>query len=290
MLDGILGDYTTRIAGMQRAEIAIDVDDDSMSAQAALFPPPTGDVRAWVDSIEGGPTAPLAASSRGALATLFWRAGSDERERAAKSAGDALIRSLGTRLPAIDEAKLGDYLTQIARARAGWAMISLTAGSTPGVLARLATNDAPKITTAIEGMLDLTKKPAWEKWEKDSGITKIERGPAQAMFTTTQGPFQTGWVVRGGEVDIAAAIDAPGLLASVSSEPPLSSDAKVSAWLRELRANVLWAVVGRPLLTATSPRSDPMVVALSRDRDHVVLHARATGVLVRQLVVSSKGL
>jgi hypothetical protein len=76
----------------------------------------------------------------------------------------------------------------------------------------------------------------------------------------------------------------------VSSDATLSSDAKVSGWLRDLRANVVWAFVARPLLAAASPRSDPMLVGLSRDRDHVVLHARATGVLVRQLVVSSKGL
>src|SRR5205823_6362591 len=163
-----------------------------------LFPPPAGDVHAWVGSLEGGSTAPFATSADGTMATLFWRSGPDERERAAKSFSDVLQSSLGTRVPAADQTKLAEHFEHVAKARAGWALVSITAGASPGVLARLATNDAALLTTSIEGAIDVVRKPAWEPWEKDFGLTKIDRGAGHATFTTAQGPLQATWATHGG--------------------------------------------------------------------------------------------
>ncbi len=289
-IDAFALEYEEHVTSMARAEIAIDVDGDAMSAHVALFPPPSGDAKAWVDSLEGGATAPLAASADGTLASLFWRSGPDERDRAAKAFSEMLRDSIGERVPSADVAKLSDELAHVAKARAGWAILSVTAGAPPGVLARLAANDPALLTSSIDGAADLVRKPVWEKWEKDFGLAKIDHTPGRATFALDQGAIQAAWSAKGGEVDIAVGIDANAVMASATPTATLAQDPKVPAFLRDLHANVMWAFVARPLLFATSPRSDAAMIGFARERDHAVLHARATGVLVRNLFVSSKGL
>jgi len=288
-LDALAREYEDHVTSMARAEIAIDVDDEGMSAHASIFPPPSGEAKAWMDSLEGGSTAPFAVSTEGTLGTLFWRSGPDDRERAAKTVSETLRDSLGDRVPAADVAKLSDELGRIAKARAGWAIASVTSGASPGLFARFATNDAPAITSAIEGIVDLARKPAWQKWEKDFGLTKVDRAANHATFAMEQGSFQATWETKGGEVDFAAGIDA-GAVMIAASPHTAALDPKITAFQHYLRANVMWALVARPLLLASSPRSDAAMLGFARERDHAVLHARATGVLVRNLFVSAKGL
>jgi len=161
--------------------------------------------------------------------------------------------------------------------------------ASPGLFARFATNDAPAITSAIEGIVDLARKPAWQKWEKDFGLTKVDRAANHATFAMEQGSFQATWETKGGEVDFAAGIDA-GAVMIAASPHTAALDPKITAFQHDLRANVMWALVARPLLLASSPRSDAAMLGFARERDHAVLHARATGVLVRNLFVSAKGL
>jgi hypothetical protein len=287
-LDAFATEYEDRIVGMQRAELALDVDDDGMHARVTFTPPQTGDARGWVDELEGGPTAALSASSADTLATLFWRSQPQDRERAATSATETITSALGTRLPATDEAKIGENLGRIAKARAGWAMLSVTSGASPGAILRLATNDPATVTSAVEGTIDLARKPAWAKWEADAlGLKKIDRAPGRATFVMEQGAFQASWATRGNEFDLAAGLDASSVLAAANPSAQLGSDPKVAGWLRGLHGDVVWALVAHPLLVATSPRSDAALVALVHGQRAVALDARATGVLVRQLVVSS---
>jgi len=105
-----------------------------------------------------------------------------------------------------------------------------------------------------------------------------------------EGAFHAEWQTRGGEVDVAAGIDAGAVMANAFPSTTVPQDPKIAAFLRDLRANAMWAIVARPLLLASSPRSDAAMLGFARDRDHAVLHARATGVLVRNLFVSAKGL
>ncbi len=289
-LDALATEYEDRVVAMQRAELTLDVDDDGFHARLALTPPSEGEAKKWVERLEGGSTAPLATSSTDALATFFWRSDLAERERAAKGVAETLTSALGSRLPAADEAAFGESLARIAKARAGWAMVSVTSGASPGGLVRMAANDPAALTSSIESAIDLTRKPTWSKWEADAlGIKKIERTPGRGMatFAFEQGAFQASWTTRGGEVDLAAGTDAASVLASATGQITLGSDAKVSGWLRGLHGEVVWALVARPLLVATSPRSDAALVALVHTNRDVVLDARASGVLVRQLVVSS---
>jgi hypothetical protein len=289
-IDALALEYEDHITSMARAEIAIDVDDEGMSAHVSLFPPPSGDAKAWVDSLEGGGTAPLAASADGTLATLFWRSGPDDRDRAAKAFAETLRASIGERVPPAEVAKLSDELAHVAKARAGWALLSVTAGASPGVLARFAANDPALLVSSIDGAVDVVRKPAWEKWENGFGLAKIDHTAGRATFTLEQAAVQAAWATKGGEVDVAAGIDANAVMAAATPTATLAQDPKVPAFLRDLRANVMWAVVARPMLVATSPRSDAVMLGFARERDHAVLHARATGVLVRNLFVSSKGL
>ncbi len=287
-LDAFATEYEDRVVGMQRAELALDVDDDGMHARVTLTPPAEGDAHAWVESLEGGSTTPLTASASDALGTLFWRNERADRERAAKSISETLTSALGSRVPTSDQAKLGENLARIAKARAGWAMLSVTAGASPGALLRLAANDPDAITQSIESTIDLARKPTWAKWESDAlGVKKIERTSGHATFQLEQAGFQASWATRGGEVDVAAGIDVAPVLASAAPQVALGSDAKVSAWMRGLHGDVVWALVTHPLLVAASPRSDAALVALVHTQRAVALDARATGVLVRQLVVSS---
>ena len=288
-VDALAREYEDHVTSMARAEIAIDVDDEGMSAHASLFPAP-GDAKAWIDSLEGGGAAPLAVSAEGTLATLFWRSGPDDRERAAKTLSETLRDAIGDRVPAADVAKLSDELGHVAKARAGWAVASVTAGASPGLFARFATNDAPALTSSIEGIVDLARKPSWQKWEKDFGLAKIDRTANAATFTMEQGSFRATWATRGGEVDFAAGIDANAVMAAAFPSTTTPLDPKIAAFQRDLRGNVMWAIIARPLLLASSPRSDAAMLGFARDRDHAVVHARATGVLVRNLFVSAKGL
>jgi hypothetical protein len=289
-LDALATEYEDRVVAMQRAELALDVDDDGFHARLTLTPPSEGEAKKWVDHLEGGSTAPLATSSTDALATLFWRSELPERERAAKGVTETLTSALGSRVPAADQAAFGEALARIAKARAGWTIVSVTSGAAPGALVRMAANDPAAITSSIESAIDLTRKPTWSKWESDAlGVKKIERTPGRglATFALEQGAFQASWTTRGGEVDLATGIDAASVLASATGQITLGSDAKVSGWLRGLHGEVVWALVARPLLVASSPRSDAALVALVHAGRDVALDARASGVLVRQLVVSS---
>lgn len=289
-LDSLVTEYEDHLTSMARAEIAIDVDDDGMAAHVSLFPPASGDAKTWVDSLEGGATAPLATSADGTLATLFWRSGPDDRDRAARSFSETVRDAIGNRVPPAEVTKLSDELAHFAKARAGWALVSVTAGASPGILARFAVNDAPALTSSIGNVVDLARKPVWAKWEDGFGLSKIDRGASSATFTLQDGALQTAWATKGGEVDIAAGIDATAVMAAASPTATLAQDPKFVAFQRQLRANVMWAIVARPLLLATSPRSDALMLGFARERDRAVLHARTTGVLVRNLIVSSKGL
>ena len=289
-LDTLVTEYEEHLTSMARAEIAVDVDDEGASAHVSLFPPPSGDAKAWVDSLEGGPTAPLATSADGTLATLFWRSGPDDRDRAARSFSETLRDSIGERLPPAEVAKLTDDLAHLAKARAGWALVSVTGGASAGILVLFAANDAAALTSSIEGVVDLARKPAWGKWEAGFGLAKIDRAASSATFTTQDAAVQTAWATKGGEVDLAVGIDANAAMAAATPTKTLVQDPKFVAFQRDLRANVMWAIVARPLLLASSPRSDALMLGFARERDHAVLHARTTGVLVRNLVVSSKGL
>jgi hypothetical protein len=289
MLDGLAREYEDHVTSMARAEIAIDVDDAGMAAHVSLVPPASGDAKAWVDSLEGGPTAQFAASSSGTLATLFWRSGPDDRARAAKTFTGTLRDAIGDRVPPAEIVKLSDELERLAKARAGWAVVSVTAGASPGLFARLP-GDAAQLTSSIENIVDLARKPAWQKWEKDFGLVKIDRTPGHATFTLEQGPVQAAWETRGGEVDLAAGIDATAVMSAAFPSTTVPQDPMITAFQRDLRANVMWALAARPLLLASSPRSDVALLGFARERDHAVLHARTTGVIVRNLFVSSKGL
>ena len=51
------------------------------------------------------------------------------------------------------------------------------------------------------------------------------------------------------------------------------------------------ALVARPLMLSSSPRADPLLVALTHGQRAAVLDARAPGAVLRELIVSSsKGL
>src|SRR6185312_37090 len=277
---------------MEKADVALDVDDDGFHARVTLTAPHDGDVARWVESLEGGSTAALAASSQDALATIFWRSGQDDRQRAAKEMGDTLASALGTRVPAADEAKLGEILASIGNARGEWALASAQGGAQSGVLLRFASNDPAALTASIAGAIDLARKPSWAKWESDAlGVTKIDRDGDHATFTTGSAALQATWAARGGEVDFAAGLDAASVLATATPSLTLASDAKVSAWLRSLRSNVVWALVARPLLFSSSPETDALLVGLEHEGGAAVIDARASGVLVRELVVlTTKGL
>jgi len=284
-LDAIEKTYESRVAAMDRADAALDLDDDGAHLRVTLAAPRAGDVATWVDDLEGGSPQPLASSSGEALATIFWRSDPNDRARAAKEANDTLERVLGDRLPASDRAKLGAALESIAKARAGWALVSVSGGAESGVLLRLATNDASAIAATVEGVVDLAKQPSWAKWDADAlGVTKIARTSSHATFDGARGTIRAAWSPRPGELDLAAGVDADTVLASAAPPLALASDPKVAAWLRTLGGSVVWAAVARPLLVAPSPRSDPALVAFLHGHRSVVLDARASNVLVREIV------
>jgi hypothetical protein len=279
--------YSDAISGMQRADLVVDVDDDGASGHLTLTPPASGAAKAFVDHVEGGGTLPLATANADALATIYWRTGRDERDEAAESARDLLMKSLGARVPAADVAKIGDSFVRIAHARAGWALLSASSGSSAGILLRVPTSDPASVTGAIESDIDIARKPTWAKWEDDAlSIKKIDRTENAAAITTAQTTLQAKWMTLDNDVELAVGLDASALLA-----PPartIRSDAQVSAWLRDLRGDVSWAVIARPLLVESSPRGDPALVALARRGNGVVLEARASGVILRRLFSSSK--
>ncbi len=285
-VESVASRYAMAITGMARADLALDIDDEGARAHVTLTPPAAGDARAFVDSFDGGGSLPLGASSADSVVTFFWLSGKPEREHAASDFAQLMTSALGTRIPAEDEAKVAASLARIAQARAGWAALSVSGGAMLGALLRLPTNDASAITQAIDGDVALAMRPTWAKWEDDASVKKIERTPGGAAITTDQGTVQAKWVAHEGEVDVAVGLDASALLA-----PPartLQNDAKVAAWLHDLRGDVSWALVARPLLLESSPRSDAACVALVRRGGAIAFDVRATSLLVRKLVLSSK--
>ncbi|HEY1957365.1 MAG TPA: hypothetical protein VGH28_17220, partial [Polyangiaceae bacterium] len=256
-LDAIEKTYEDRIAGMDTAEVALDVDDDGFHLRVTASAPHDGDVARWVASLGGGSTAPLAASGQDSLATFFWRSDEGDRQRAAKETADTLTRALGARVPPAEEAKLAEDLSSIAAGRGDWALASIDGGARAGLLLRFASGDPPALAASLASVIDLARKPTLSKWEGDAlGLTKVERDGDRATFTTATGAFQATWAARGGEVDFAAGFDAASVLAAATPATTLSADTKVSAWLASLHANVVWALVARPLLFSSSPRSD----------------------------------
>ncbi len=289
VLERIATRYASVISGMKRADVGIDVDDDGMRGHVTLTPPADGASKTFVDRIEGGGSLPLAASSSDALGTIFWRSGASERDEAAKAGAELITSALGSRIPAEDEAKLGDSFARIAHARAGWALMSVFGGATAGVSIRFPSSDPNAITAAMDADVTLATHASWTKWEQDAfGVKKIERTPDGATVSTRDLTFQAKWASQNGEASAAIGLDPAALLA-----PPahaLQSDAKVASWLRDLRGDVSWAAVLRPLLLESSPRSDALLVAFLRRGATIVVDARAPGLLVRKMITSSKAL
>ncbi len=291
-LDAIEKTYETRVAGMERADATVDVDEDGVHARVTLTAPRDGEVASWVDALEGGSSAPLASSAEDALATFFWRSDQDDRARAAKETTQTLEQALGSRVPPGDVAKLGEILERVGGERGGWALASVSGGPQTGGLLRLATNDPNGVGASVGDAVDLLRKPGWAKWEADAlGVTQIDRAGTHATISTATGTLQASWAARGGELDLAVGVDAASVLAAGSAQVTLGSDAKVSSWLREIRSSVVWALVARPLMLSSSPRGDPLLVALTHGPRAAVLDARAPGAVIRELIVaSSKGL
>jgi hypothetical protein len=274
------------VTALKSVEVALDVDDDGIAARVTLAPD-EGPAKAWIDSLEGGGTAPLGGSSDDALATLFWRSDMLAREEAAAWLGDLLSRALGARLPTADVAKLSELLARSARARAGWAMLSVSTGPTAGVLARLAASDAAACNGVLEEAIDVARRPGWSVWERNAlGVTKIERANGRVTFHTDETTVQAAWATQNGELDVAGGLDAASVLATATPARPLSGDAKTSAWLRSIGGDAVWVLVGRPLMLNSSPRSDAALIALIGGHKRAELRAHVTGPIVRQLVVS----
>ena len=283
-LDSIERTYADRLVSMDRADLALDLDDDGARARLTLVPPPAGEARKWVDDLEGSSAAPLLAARAGSLATVFWRNDPSDRLRTAKETSETLARVLGDRLPAADETKIGAALERIATARGGWALASVNGGAETGALVRFATNDAPAIDASLASLCDLARQPTWAKWESDAfGLTKVDRVGSRATFSAEQGTLQADWESRPGQLDLAVGMDAQAVLSSGSGQVTLASDAKVAAWLSTLHAAVVFVVVGRPLLLAASPRSDPAMLGLLHGNHVAVLDARVPGVVLREL-------
>jgi hypothetical protein len=290
-LDAIEAAYATRVTDMDHADATLVLDADSVHARVTLAPPRAGEARSWFDDLRGGPTEPLASSSAGALATLYWRSDPAARERAAKETAETLTRMIGARIPEGDEKKMGAALDGIARARGDWAVATAAGGAQTGGLLRLATSDDATIRASIESLVDLASQPSWAKWERDGlGVTKVQRSGARATFTLARGDLQASWSSRPGELDLAAGLDAQAVLASAAGQVTLASDAKVASWLRSLSNDVVMALVARPLLLASSPRSDAALVAVLREPDTVALDASLSAILARELLAAARNL
>lgn len=282
LIDAVATRYANAVTSMKRVDLALDVDDEGATAKLTLVPK-DGDAKTFVESFEGAGTAPLAATSADALATLFWRSGEAERDDAAKAGAEFIARALGARVPADDEAKIGESLTRIARARAGWSTVSVFGGASAGIVARFPASDASAITSAIEADVAIAARPSWAKWEHDAlSVAKIDHTPNAATITTRDMTLLAAWTAQSGEADVAIGLDSRQLLAPAAHT--LANDAKVSAWLHDLGGDVAWALVARPLLIGASPRSDAALVALTRKGDALVAHARAPSTLLRQFV------
>jgi hypothetical protein len=277
--DALATRYIGIVAGMQSVDVALDVSDGLFDAEITMMPPSAQDSAAhrWVEDLKRAPAAPLRAANADALVTLFWHSEAAERKTTTAEVVSLLASSLGARVPPQDVGKVAELAGRTAAARGSWAVASVMTTPSPGALLRLSTvpcvqtapngdcttHGATELTSSVEGLIDVLRKPSWAAWERDGlSVTKVERTADHATFDTEASRVQAAWFTKENEVDFAVGLDAASVLATASPGHMLASDPKMGPWLQALGEEVVWVALARPLLLGSSARKDPACLAL----------------------------
>ena len=273
-------------SAMQSAVVELDANQGSVSARVTLEPAAAGSPSAtWVDALEGAPAPMLGGANADALATLYWRSNARTRRETATAAADLLKSALGSRVPAADVGRLADVLGRAEDARGDWAMLSAESHAGLSLLLRASASDTAALASCIGDAVDVVRKPAWSAWEQGAlGVTKIERKASRATVQADTLAVAAEWRAREGEVDVGAGLDASSALAGANPVHTVSTDPRLAPWTAMLGSDVVWVVLARPLLLASSPRSDPAMLALLHVGSVAQVRAVVPGLLLRQLV------
>jgi len=239
----------------------VDADEATVHAVVTLTPSQgAGPATAAFARMAVGDATPLQQLPADTTLGLMTRDTAATRSEDAVALEAAIVAALGARAGADDKKKLHGAIADWTNARGDWLTAALASGKTVRLTARTpASGDAAAATHAAREIVELSTLPAMEGPLKslvgatgmtvaDQDMPGLERA-GMAMFIREKpgaAGFGVAWGAREGDLRIAAAEDARGLLLAGVTAKTLADDPLVTSMLGALGDRTSLAVIARP--------------------------------------------
>jgi hypothetical protein len=277
-LDAWVQDRIAVLRDLDRAHLAIQVEDDAVRATLTTAPrTPGGPARALVEGLHTGDVSALGRLPRETVLGLVTRDDAATRAKDAAGIEVGIATTLGSRLGAGERKAVHAALDDWAQARGDWITLALTMAATDReFVLDVASSDPARSARGVREAVELAAHvPAFrdplEGWAGSHALTIGPAGPpASAAVTTarfaTGSPFMLAWAP--GQTDLRLALgEAPfPLLQEPRAGAALGDDPAIRALLASL-GDVSTAIVAQPGRAPGCTAAGGMVLAWGSRKD-----------------------